>query len=208
MFDLSQVRHSVAEFSTKPWLKFLARTRLTPNVLTWLGFLVSVAAAVVIAQGHSLNFLIGGLLVLFSGAFDLFDGALARVKGETSRFGAFLDSTLDRLSEAAVLLGLLLFYLFKATGWEATWCPILIYLTFAGSVLVSYTRARAEGIGLKCEVGIFTRPERVIVLAIGLLVGQLINQAIFIALATLAALAWVTVIQRFIYVWQKTKRGL
>lgn len=202
MFDLSQVRHSVAELSTRRWLKFLARTRLTPNMLTGFGFLVSVAAAVVVVWGH---FLIGGLLILFSGAFDLFDGALARAKGESSRFGAFLDSTLDRFSETAVLLGILLFYLAQATGWEATWGPILIYLTFAGSILVSYTRARAEGIGVKCEVGIFTRPERVIVLAIGLLVTQLVSQALFITLCILTALAWVTVIQRFIYVWQKTK---
>jgi CDP-diacylglycerol--glycerol-3-phosphate 3-phosphatidyltransferase len=171
-------------------------------MLTGFGFLVSVAAAVVVVWGH---FLIGGLLILFSGAFDLFDGALARAKGESSRFGAFLDSTLDRFSETAVLLGILLFYLAQATGWEATWGPILIYLTFAGSILVSYTRARAEGIGVKCEVGIFTRPERVIVLAIGLLVTQLVSQALFITLCILTALAWVTVIQRFIYVWQKTK---
>lgn len=198
MVNLSQMRHMAAERSAAPLVKILSKTRLTPNTLTSTGLLVSLAAAGVIAKGY---FFLGGGLVLLSGAFDLLDGPLARAKGQSTKFGAILDSTFDRLGEAAVLLGLLVFYV----GQHSTWEPLLIYITFVSSVLVSYLRARAEGLGIKCEVGIFTRAERVIVLALGLMVGQWKDGAVFIALCILAALAWVTVIQRLIYIKQRTR---
>ncbi|HJX69816.1 MAG TPA: CDP-alcohol phosphatidyltransferase family protein, partial [Dehalococcoidia bacterium] len=179
--------------STAPLVKVLARTRLTPNTLTFMGFLGGVAAGVVIAKEW---LLLGGCLVLFSGAFDLFDGSLARAKGQSTKFGALLDSTLDRLGEAVVLLGLLILYL----GQDSTWKPLLIYITFVGSVLVSYVKARAEGLGIKCEVGIFTRAERIIVLALGLILGHWIEGAVLIVLCILATLALVTVLQRLIYI--------
>jgi len=162
-----------------------------------MGFLGSVAAAIVIAKEW---LLLGGGLVLLSGVFDLFDGPLARAKGQSTRFGAILDSTFDRLGEAAVLLGLLILYLGQHSFRE----PLLIYITFVGSVLVSYVRARAEGLGIKCEVGIFTRAERVIVLALGLILGQWIDMAVLIALCILATLALVTLVQRLIYIQQRT----
>lgn len=162
-----------------------------------MGFLVSVAAAVVIAKDY---LLLGGGLVLLSGAFDLFDGPLARAKGQSTRFGAILDSTFDRLGEAAILLGLLILYL----GQDAFREPLLIYITFVSSVLVSYIRARAEGLGMKCEVGIFTRAERIVVLALGLILAHWIDMAVLVALYVLAALASVTVIQRLIYMQQRS----
>ena len=162
--------------------------------MTVLGFVGSVAAAVVVALG---NVLAGGILVLVSGAFDMLDGALARATGQSTRFGAFLDSVLDRLSEMALLLGILLLYLAEGST-SRIW---VIFVALVGSVLVSYTRARAEGLGIKCEVGIFTRAERVIVLALGLLINQ-----VFIALCIVAALAWVTAIQRFIHVGRQTRK--
>jgi len=165
-----------------------------------MGFLWSVAAAVVIAKDY---LLLGGGLVLLSGAFDLFDGPLARAKGQSTKFGAILDSTFDRLGEAAVLLGLLILYLGQHSFRE----PLLIYITFVGSVLVSYIRARAEGLGIKCEVGIFTRAERIIVLTLGLILGHWIDGAVFIALCILATLTLVTVIQRLIYIQQRTGGG-
>lgn len=198
MINLSEARHIAAQRSTAPLVRVLSRTRLTPNTLTVMGFLVSVAAGVVVAKEY---LLLGGGLVLFSGAFDLFDGPLARAKGQSTRFGALLDSTLDRLGEAVVLLGLLILYLWQSLTWE----PLVIYITFAGSVLISYIRARAEGLGMKCEVGLFTRAERVIVLALGLILGHWIEEAVFIALCILAALAWVTVLQRLIYIRRCTK---
>lgn len=164
-----------------------------------VGFLVSVASAVALTQGY---FVAGGLLVLFAGAFDLLDGPLARAKGQSTRFGAMLDSSLDRLSEAAVFLGILIYYVNHNTTWETS----LPYITFVGSVMVSYLRARAEGLGLKCEVGIFTRAERVIVLSVGLVIGQWMDAGLVIALCILAALAFVTVVQRLIYVRHLTRR--
>jgi CDP-diacylglycerol--glycerol-3-phosphate 3-phosphatidyltransferase len=192
LINLSQARHIAAQRSTEPLVKILCKTRLTPNMLTLLGFVWSIGAAVVIAEEY---LLIGGLLVLLSGVFDMFDGALARAKAQSTRFGAILDSTLDRLSEAAVLLGLLVLYV----RLDSTWEVLLIYIAIVGSILVSYARARAEGLGLKCEVGIFTRAERVVVLALGLILGHWLDKAVLVALCILAALAWVTVIQRLIY---------
>ena len=197
MISLSEVRHMAAERSTAPLVRVICLTRLTPNILTLMGFLVSVAAAVMIAKAW---LLLGGGLVLLSGAFDLLDGPLARATGQSTKFGAILDSTCDRLGEAAVLLGLLVLYLDRNSAWE----PVLIYITFVCSVLVSYVKARAEGLGIKCEVGIFTRAERVIVLALGLLIGHWMDKAVPIALGILAALALVTVMQRLIYIRYKT----
>jgi len=189
--DLAETRHKLAERFTTPVARILSKTGVTPNTLTVIGFLVSVAAGVLIAKGY---FLAGGLVVLFAGAFDLLDGPLARATGKTTKFGGFLDSTLDRLSEAAVLAGILAYYAFH----EGTWESLLAFGTFVGSVMVSYLRARAEGLGIKCEVGIFTRVERVIVMSIGLVFGQWFDLAIPIMLGIITALAFVTVMQRLI----------
>jgi CDP-diacylglycerol--glycerol-3-phosphate 3-phosphatidyltransferase len=192
LIDLSEVRHKAEQYSAAPIVRVLSRTGITPNTLTVIGFLVSVAAGVVIAEEY---LLLGGGLMLFSGVFDMLDGSLARAKGQSSKFGALLDSTLDRLAEAAILLGLLVLYLDKNSTWE----PVLVYITFVGSVSVSYVRARAEGLNIKCEVGIFTRAERVVVLALGLILGHWIEEALLIALCIIAAFAWITVLQRIIY---------
>ena len=162
-------------------------------MLTITGFVVSLGAAAAVAMGHLLT---GGLLILLSGVFDLLDGALARIKKQTTPFGALLDSTLDRLSEAALLFGLLLFYVWQTSTPEV----ILIYLTLVGSVMVSYIRARAEGLGMECKVGLFTRAERVIILALGLLLNQ-----VFIALCILALFTYITLTQRIFYIWQQAK---
>lgn len=189
-----EFRHSLGRRLSDPVVDILRHTGITPNTLTVLGFVVSLAAASVIALDE---LLIGGLLVLFSGSFDLLDGPLARATNQSTRFGAFLDSTLDRLSEAVLLFGLLMLYYLNDSEAVEVW---LIYITLAGSMMVSYMRARAEGLGIKCETGLFTRPERLIIIAIGLLVNQ-----VFIALCILAVLAWVTVLQRFIYVRRQTR---
>jgi CDP-diacylglycerol--glycerol-3-phosphate 3-phosphatidyltransferase len=192
-------RHKLAERFTTPTAKVLSKTGVTPNTLTVMGFLVSVAAGVLIAKEY---FLAGGLVVLFAGAFDLLDGPVARVTGKTSKFGGFLDSTLDRLSEAAVLAGILAYYTFFEDG---TWEPLLAYACFVGSVMVSYLRARAESLGVKCEVGIFTRTERVIVMSIGLIVGQWWHTAIPIMLGIITALSFGTVMQRLVHVRRTEK---
>jgi len=194
LIDLAETRHKLAERFTTPAARILAKTGVTPNMLTVMGFLVSIAAAVLIAKEY---FLAGGLVILLAGAFDLLDGPLARATGKTTRFGAFLDSTLDRLSEAAVIGGILAYYTFFEKG---TWEPLLAYGCFVGSVMVSYLRARAEGLGVKCEVGIFTRAERVVFMSAGLMFGQWFDLAISVMLGIITALAFVTVIQRLIHV--------
>jgi CDP-diacylglycerol--glycerol-3-phosphate 3-phosphatidyltransferase len=157
---------------------------------------LNIVAAYAIATGH---FLLGGVLILGAGLFDLIDGALARFTKRTTKFGAVLDSTVDRISEAATLCGLLIWYVARE---GATLEIVLILAVLIGSFLVSYIRARAEGLGWQCQVGLFTRAERVIVLAVGLLINQ-----IFVALCILAVFVFVTVVQRLVYLWkqQKTK---
>ncbi|GAC1366210.1 MAG: hypothetical protein NVS2B12_09440 [Ktedonobacteraceae bacterium] len=179
----------------------LARLGVTPNTLTIVGLLLSVVAALVIAQGYML---VGGLLVLFAGVFDMFDGAIARVRNATTTFGAFLDSTLDRYSESIILFGLLAYALqhpgLQDVLWpashEQTWMIIFIFVAAVGSLMVSYTKARAEGLGIECKTGLLARPERVVILAIGLLS----NTGIW-ALALLAVLSHVTAMERIIVVW-------
>lgn len=180
----------------------LARLGITPNMVTLLGLLLSMVTAVVLASGYVLA---GGVLVLFAGIFDMFDGAMARVRNAATTFGAFLDSTLDRYSES-IILGGLLYYALQRPGlheamWpfanEQQWMIGLIFVTAVGSLMVSYTKARAEGLGLECKTGLLARPERVVILAIGLLTGTTIW-----ALALLAVLSHVTAVERIIHVWR------
>jgi CDP-diacylglycerol--glycerol-3-phosphate 3-phosphatidyltransferase len=135
-------------------------------------------------------------MVLVAGFFDMLDGALARRINRVTHFGALLDSTLDRLAEGGLLLAIL--FLFAQEG--STIGVLLAGGVLIASLLVSYIRARAEALGLECTVGLFTRPERVIVLALGLLLGGL-----EIALSIIAALSLLTVGQRLVYVWHQVK---
>jgi CDP-diacylglycerol--glycerol-3-phosphate 3-phosphatidyltransferase len=172
----------------------LAASRVTPNMLTVVGLLLSLATGAVLAFGHMS---IGGALLLVAGIFDTFDGALARVTDKASAFGAFFDSTLDRIAEAGIGLGLLLYYSIHHNASST----ILLYLVIVGSLIISYARARAEGLHVECKVGLMARPERVIALAIGLLLGPAITPW---ALALLAITTWGTVLQRIVHVWQET----
>ena len=199
MTKLTRVRKS-AYHLTEPIVPLLVKTHITPTALTWVGFAIAIVGAILIATGHPF---IAGFVVLTAGFFDMLDGALARHTKQVSRFGAVLDSTLDRISEAVLLLGILIFYLFfgnqSATG------ILLVCLALIGAPLVSYIRARAEAIGLECKIGLFTRAERVIVLAVGLLLSH-ISYALIIALAIIAALSFVTAGQRLSYVLKQTKK--
>ncbi len=177
----------------EPVARLVAKTGLSPNILSVLGLFLNIGVAAIIASGHPL---VGGITLLFAGAFDLLDGTVARLTQRSTRFGALLDSTLDRLSDAAVLLGLLVLYARQ----EATGEILLVYIALVGSMMVSYIRARAEGLQLECEVGLLARGERVVILALGLIFNRVI-----IALWILAILANVTAAQRIFYVWQKTK---
>lgn len=171
-------------------------------MVTLVGLLLSMITAIVIASG---SVVAGGALVLFAGIFDMFDGAMARVRNAATTFGAFLDSTLDRYSESIILGGLLYYALQRPALHEALWPWAneqqwmigLIFVAAVGSLMVSYAKARAEGLGLECKTGLLARPERVVILAIGLLTGTTIW-----ALTLLAILSHVTAVERIIHVWR------
>jgi CDP-diacylglycerol--glycerol-3-phosphate 3-phosphatidyltransferase len=193
--SLSQLRDAAARNITKPVVGLLAKTPLTPSTITWFGFGVSVAAAVLVAYD---SLLAAGLLVLVAGLFDMLDGALARHTVRVSRFGAVLDSTLDRLSEAALLVAIIFLFATEANVAAA----VLAGVTLTGAMIVSYLRARTEALGLAGRGGLFTRPERVIVLALGLLINQLI-----VALVIVAVFSFITASQRLISVWLQLKNN-
>ena len=195
MNNLAELRKSAARQITGPIVQVISKSKVTPDVLTWIGLLINIAAGVIIAYNH---LIIGGVLVLISGLFDILDGALARSTNKTTRFGALLDSTFDRLSEAAIFVGLLVLYIGKGE----VLMPTLVSLAMVGSFLTSYVRARAEGLGLDCQTGLFTRAERVIILVLGLMFSQIL----LIAVAILVVLSFVTVCQRMVHVWTETKK--
>ena len=199
MVELTSARKNIARHITRPVVQLLAKTPLTPDILTWFGFLIAVAAAVMVASEHLFA---AGFVVLFGGFFDMLDGALARLTNRTTRFGAVLDSTLDRLSEAVVLIGILVFY----AGEQSFAGTLVVGLAWAGSLLVSYIRARAEAIGLDCQRGLFTRPERVVILTLGLLLSQF-NNALLIAMAVIAVMSFFTAGQRLYHVWRQLKKA-
>ena len=173
-----------------PISRLLAKMGVQPNLLSMIGFLAAASAGAVVAAGYIST---GGWLWLLSGPFDALDGALARTAGRESKFGAFLDSFLDRYSDAAILFGIL---------WWATFrgehvLVLLCFLTMFGSLMVSYARARAGGLKISCRVGVFTRLERFIVLTLTLLTKQLL-----IGLVVLAFLANFTALQRMFHVYR------
>ncbi len=175
----------------------LARLSVTPNMLTLIGFGLTLAVAAVLALGYTAW---GGWLLLLAGIFDALDGTLARLTGHMTRFGAFLDSTCDRYADAAVLIGLSIPFL--RAGDQGHTPIILIFVTLVGSLLISYTRARAEGLGLECKVGLLTRLERFLIIAIALIVNQVTP-----ALWLLAVLTNLTALQRVWHVWRVTREN-
>jgi CDP-diacylglycerol--glycerol-3-phosphate 3-phosphatidyltransferase len=173
---------------------FLGRLGFSPNALTIVGSLLTAAVGLLIAQGW---FLAAGICLWLFSATDTLDGALARATNRVTTFGAFLDSVCDRYAEAAVFFGLVWWYQSMANSLGVA----LAYVALVGSLMVSYARARAEGVGLQAaEVGWFQRPERIILLGVGLLAAAFLPSALLIALALLAILTSVTVLQRVLHV--------
>ena len=176
----------------------LERTRLTPDALTVAGVGLCAAGAVFVYFEHRAWWLfwIGAALFVLGSVLDILDGALARRRGTGSPFGAFIDSTVDRVGEAFVLGAIAL--VFMREGLE--WAVGLAFAALTGSFLVSYTRARAEALGLKGDVGIGSRAERVVVITAGLVLAPLHELVLAAAIALLAATAWLTVVQRILFV--------
>ncbi len=170
--------------------RFFGRLGVTPNALTVAGALLTATVGLLIAQGW---FLAAGVCLWLFSATDTLDGALARATNRVTVFGAFLDSVCDRYAEAAVFFGLIWWYQAHGDMLGVT----LSYLAVVGSLMVSYARARAEGVGLQAaDVGWFQRPERIILLGVGLLLASYVPYALLVVLALLAALTSVTVLQR------------
>ena len=182
--------HSAPRRITDPIVGVLARTGITPNQLTVLGFLGNVGAGVLAARGE---FLAAGLVMLAFASLDLLDGALARATGRASAFGAVLDSTLDRLSEAAVLGGLIFYYASRGDREEVVLC----FVAITGSIVVSYVRAQALANGLDLRDGLFTRAERVLLLGGGLIISPILRIILWI----LAIMSYATVVQRLYVAW-------
>ena len=179
---------------------------ITPNVLTLFGLVITGVGALLVAMGQ---LLIGGVVLAFAGLFDIFDGALARAAGKVYRYGAFLDSTVDRYSEGVVYLGILIYFLDQHDGLR----PIIVLIALAGSFLVSYVRARAQSLGFTCDVGILARPERVVIIVAGLLLESLGIKIggwtpLTVALLVLAVGTNFTAVQRVWVVWQQNRAEL
>ncbi len=186
----------------EPVIGWMVRHRIHPNLLTTLGFVSVVAAGFLYHLDHVRW---AGVLVLLGGVWDIFDGQVARVSGMASKFGAFYDSTLDRISEIVVFLGLLSLYNRYGHRMADVWMVYAIVLAMGGSLMVSYTRARAEGLGLDCKVGLMQRPERVVLLGVGSLSFGLMwgGLVLKIAIVLVAVLTNVTAIQRILWVQRR-----
>ena len=199
MIGRDDARRALSNYVETPVALLMGRVGLTPNLVTIIGLLIAGVAAYLIAVGL---WWVGGLVALFAGIFDMFDGALARNTGRASDFGALLDSTIDRVSEAVALLGVLAFYLASDNDWGA----MLVYAALVGSIMVSYMRARSEGLGIECKVGMMQRPERVALTGLGLIVAHWIPVVMLVVLGVIAALTTVTAIHRLVHTWRMLGR--
>ncbi len=169
---------------------------ITPNMLTYTGFIFTAVSAFLLARG---SFAWGGVVLLLAAFFDMLDGSLARATDQSSTFGAFIDSTLDRYSESITFLALAYHYMWSPADRTKL---ILIFVILIGSLMVSYTRARAEGLNIECKAGILQRPERVILLVFGLLLGGMLP-----ILWILAIFTNFTAFQRIYEVYWRTSRA-
>ena len=201
-----QFRAAILQYLEVPGARFFRAIGLTPNTITLLGFAVSVSAAVLVGYGW---LLFGGIVFLVGGGLDLFDGALARLTGRASPFGALLDSVFDRLGEASLFVGLAIYGL--RTGFEEQFTLIFmtaLLLALIFSQGVSYLRARGEGLGVFTRAGVMTRTERVIILGIGLIIDHFLGFSfIFWVLVAIAGVSCFTLFQRMFTIHNILTKG-
>lgn len=183
----------------RPFLKkvlepIAKRININPNIITIISPSIALISAIFFGTG---NLLMGGLFILFSGIFDVFDGAIARYHNKTSDFGAFLDSTMDRFADAIIIIGLI-------WGGYTTW--FVGVLAIHSSLTVSYVRARAESKGIPCNVGIAERATRLIILVVGAFIAVILDNSIYMnwTVILLVILSYITVVQRIYHVWKLT----
>ncbi len=173
----------------------LAATGIHPNLLTFFGFLVNIWAAVMFAKGQ---FPAAGWVMLFAGVFDMVDGRVARAQGRVTKFGAYFDSVIDRCSDLILFLGLMIHY----ANVDRRFYAVLVGVAMVGSVMVSYTRARAESLIPECKAGFWERPERIVLMILGALGNRMAP-----ALWLLAIGPNITVVQRVRYTWRQMNAG-
>jgi CDP-diacylglycerol--glycerol-3-phosphate 3-phosphatidyltransferase len=180
-------------------VRWLALARINPNVLTFFGLVINTVAAFLFGYANGDNqrtmFFYAGLVIIGSGFFDLVDGRVARASNQVTRFGGFFDSVVDRYSDASLFFGLLVFY---ARG-NRFFYVVLTAFVMISSIMVSYTRARAESLIPTCKVGFMERPERLVLLIIGALFNRMTP-----ALWVIAVISTLTVIHRIQFTWQQT----
>ncbi len=196
MPDLQTIRYglrgSVTKWFERPAVSMLVALKFTPSTATFVGLIVAVIAAYFASEGE---FLIAGILVLVGSAFDLLDGGIARATNSVSKRGALMDSVFDRVSEVAVLIGLAIYFLSGADASETA--VILAFVAVAGSLMVSYVRARAESLGVKGTAGFLTRPERVVIVVVCLVIGYPMIALWILGVGTPLSAAW-----RFVDAWR------
>jgi CDP-diacylglycerol--glycerol-3-phosphate 3-phosphatidyltransferase len=183
-----------------PVVDFFIARAVNPNLFTTLGFIVSIISAGLFALEFPR---LAGILVLLSGTFDIIDGKVARATNQVTKFGALYDSTLDRYAEVVVFFGLAFFFAKEELPLRLVML-IAVSIALGGSMMVSYVRARAEGLGLECKVGIMQRPERIVLLGFGAIFHQ---YALMVAVGVIALLANFTAIQRLVHV-RRTEKNL
>ena len=174
----------------------LAKTKITPNQVTFLGLVANCVVAFFIARGD-LSYLVIGILIWVAGFFDALDGSVARATGKTTVFGNFWDSVLDRYADSVIYLGILLHFLKQG---ESAYV-IVVVIAIVGSLVVSYTRAKAESLDQECEVGLMPRAVRIIILGAGFCINQ-----VFWVLVIVAVFSHLTVLQRIIHVYRKLNK--
>jgi CDP-diacylglycerol--glycerol-3-phosphate 3-phosphatidyltransferase len=187
----------------EPAISFLARNNVSPNTITTVGTLLTIAAAVVYATGHIMS---AGWLMSVTAAFDVIDGQVARRTGRCTVFGAFYDSTLDRVADGALMAGLTVFYMTSPIH-HNLYMVVVCLAGIVGSFLVSYTRARAESLGIDAKVGVMQRPERIVLLsAPQALFGLFWNGWVLMGIIILLSVtSWITAVQRIAFVYRATK---
>ncbi len=179
----------------------LAQSRISPNALTFIGVAINIASGMLFGFGHEMRgFFWAGVVLIIANVFDMLDGQVARLSGRVTRFGGFLDSSLDRLSDMVVFLGIMVFYA-RDTEYHSTLNVFLAGAGLMGSIMVSYSSARAESLIAKCDVGFLKRPERVVLFIIGALTTHLDSKHFL--LNRMPAVLWVLAIGSF---WTFTHR--
>ncbi len=198
--NYKDIRYKLKGFSEiilNPIIDLLNKTGATPNILTIIGLMINIVGVYFIIKK---SLILAGIIILFAGIFDMLDGFLARKMDKKTKFGGFLDSVTDRVSEGAIYLGILIYYL----NLNLSLNSIIAYCVMFLSFLISYIRARAGSLKIDCEEGFFTRTERIVTLILGLLLSNCFD-SLFYALILIGVFSVITVAQRIYIVYIRAK---